>query len=206
MSDVVIDNQGGDTDDLKKDDQTVTIEQFEVMSAQLEESKKLFEDLKKAQSGSDSKVTELQNLLKQRESEAKEASKTEKEKFADRVKAIENELESTKTEKQAAILKGLAIRLLSDKEIKAPKYLDRLIGKDAEETEANITEFIEEQLERDLLAADKFVKGAGRTVQKTHNKDGMKLLEEYSGEEIKAMSDDEFLKVQERSKKETVRS
>lgn len=180
MADENNDNQDNSTDDQKDDVQTVTIEQFEDLNTQLAESKKLFDDLKKAQSGADSKVTELQKLLKQKE----EDEKTEEQKFADRLKGIENELESTKAEKQAAILKGLAIQLLSEKKITAPKYLDRLIGKDAEETEANIMEYIEERLALELSVADEFAKSNGRTVQKMKGKGDFKTIEEYSDAEI----------------------
>ena len=192
----VIDNQAVETED-PEEVQTVTIEQFEEMNTQLAESKKMFDDLKKAQSGSDNKVTELQKLLKQKE----EDGKTEEQKFADRVKLIEDELESTKVEKQAAVLKGLAIQLLSEKKIKAPKYLDRLIGKDAEETEALIMGYIEERLALELSVADDFAKNNGRTVQKNKGKGDFKTLDDYSDAEIEAMSSAEFQKVQDRSRK-----
>jgi len=177
--------------------QTVTMEQFEELNTQLAESKKLFDDLKKAQSGSDNKVTELQKLLRQKE----EDGKTEEQRFADRVKSIEDELEATKTEKQAAVLKGLAIQLLSEKKIKAPKYLDRLIGKDAEETEDLIMGYIEERLALELSVADEFAKNNGRTVQRNKSKGDMKTLEDYSDEEIESMSSAEFQKIQNRSRK-----
>jgi len=57
--------------------------------------------LLKSQSGADSKVSELQKLLKLKEEEGK----SEEEKFADRIKAIETELQSEKQAKQQAILK-----------------------------------------------------------------------------------------------------
>ena len=177
--------------------QTVTIEQFEELKTQYAESQKMFESLKKSQSGADSKVSELQKLLKQKEEEGK----SEEQKFSDRLASVETELNNTKAEKQAAILKGVAIQLLGDKGIKAPKYLDRLIGKDAEETEANITEYIEERLSLELSIADEFAKNNGRTVQKPKGKGDLKTIEEYSDEEIDAMSDDELMKVQNRSKR-----
>jgi len=189
----------GDTGDQGV--KTVTIEQFEETQKENAEIKKMLEELKKTQSGSDSKVTELQNLLKETKEKAEEAGKTEKQKFADRMTKIETELSDEKAAKQRAVLKGLAIQLLSDKGIKAPKYLNRLIGKDAEETEAFIMEFIEEQLERDLAVADEFAKNNGRRVQKAKGPGDMKPLDDYTDEEIDAMSTDEFLKVQERSRK-----
>ena len=190
-----IDNQDLGTDD--QEIQTVTIEQFEELNTQLAASKKMFDDLKKAQSGADRTVTELQKKLKLKEEEGK----TEEQKFADRVKSIEDELEATKREKQAAILKGLAVQLLSENKTKAPKYLDRLIGKDAEETEALIMDYIEEDLARKLEAADEFAKGNGRTVQKNKGKGEFKTLDDYTDAEIEAMSNSEFQKIQDRSRK-----
>ena len=205
MADKKDDNQDDKTkdktDDQKDKNQTVTREQFDEQKAELAESKKLFEELKKAQSGSDSKVTELQDLLKQTKKEAEDAGKTEKQKFADRITEVENKWQSAETEKQQAILKGLAIQLLSEKKISAPKYLNRLIGKDAKETEANIMQYIEERLELELSIADEFAKNNGRKIQTADRKGDMKVLDDYTDDEIKKMSNAEFLKIQERSKK-----
>jgi len=180
-----------------QDLQTVTMEQFEEMNTQLAASKKMFDDLKKAQSGSDNKVTELQKLLKQKE----EDGKTEEQKYADRLTELENKNTATEAREQAAVLKGLAIQLLSENKTKAPKYLDRLIGKDAEETEALIMDYIEEDLARKLEAADEFAKNNGRTVQRNKGKGEMKTLDDYSDAEIDAMSSSEFEKIQNRSRK-----
>lgn len=195
MADEIIDSLDESTEDQEV--QAVTLEQFEALNTQLAESKKMFDDLKKAQSGADSKVTELQKLLKLKDEEGK----TEEQKFADRVKSIEDELQATKAEKQAAVLKGLAIQLLSDNKVSAPKYLDRLIGKDKEETNALIMDYIEERLALKLSVADEFAKTNGRTVQRTKGKGDFKTIEEYSDEEIDAMSAAEFEKIQNRSKK-----
>ena len=186
-----------ETTEEQEEVQTVTMEQFEELNTQLAASKKMFDDLKKAQSGSDNKVTELQKLLRQKE----EDGKSEEQKFADRVKTIEDELKTAKDEKQAAVLKGLAIQLLSEKKIKAPKYLDRLIGKDAEETEELIMGYIEERLALELSVADEFAKSNGRTVQRNKGKGDFKTIDEYSDAEIEAMSSSEFEKIQNRSKK-----
>jgi len=195
MAEEIVDNQDEGTED--QEIQTVTMEQFEELNTQLAESRRLFDDLKKTQSGSDKTVTELQKQLKQKE----EDGKTEEQKFADRVASIETELEATKAEKQAAVLKGLAIQLLSEKKVKAPKYLDRLIGKDAEETETLIMGYIEERLALELSVADEFAKNNGRTVQRNKGKGDFKTIEEYSDAEIDAMSSSEFEKIQKRSKK-----
>jgi hypothetical protein len=195
MSEEIVVTEGEGTEEQEV--QAVTMEQFEELNAQLAESKKMFDDLKKAQSGADSKVTELQKLLKQKE----EDGKTEEQKFADRVKSIEDELQATKAEKQAAVLKGLAIQMLSENKVSAPKYLDRLIGKDSEETEALIMDYIEERLALKLSVADEFAKNNGRTVQRNKGKGDFKTLDDYSDAEIEAMSNSEFEKIQNRSKK-----
>ena len=197
MADEVIDQQNNGADDQKAEEnvETVTRVQFEQMKAQSEEIAKQFDALKKSQSGADSKVSELQKLLKLKEEEGK----SEEEKFADRIKAIETELQSEKQAKQQAILKGVAISLLGEKGLKPPKYLDRLIGSDAQETEANINGYIEERLELELSIADNFAKNNGRTI--TKSKGDVKTMDDYSDAEISAMSNAEFEKVQARSRK-----
>ena len=170
---------------------TVTIEQFEELRKQLEETRK-------AQSGSDRTVTELRKALELKEKEAENASKTQEEKFAERLQQIEDELNSTKAEKQRAILKNHAMQLLTENGVKSPKYLDRLIGKDAEETEELIMAYVEDQLETKLSAADEIAKRGGRKIEK--GKSDMRMLSDYTDEELASMSDDELLKVQERSK------
>ncbi len=197
MADEVIDQQNNGADDQKAEEnvETVTRVQFEQMKAQSEEIAKQFDALKKSQSGADSKVSELQKLLKLKEEEGK----SEEEKFADRIKAIETELQSEKQAKQQAILKGVAISLLGEKGLKPPKYLDRLIGSDAQETEENINGYIEERLELELSIADNFAKNNGRTI--TKSKGDVKTMDDYSDAEISAMSNAEFEKVQDRSRK-----
>jgi hypothetical protein len=175
----------------------MSIEQFEEVKKQNEEIRKALESVKKAQSGSDSTVTKLQQLLEQKEEE----NKTEEQKFSERLAAVERERDEEKKEKQAAVLKGVAIQLLSENKVSAPKYLDRLIGKDAEETEALIMAYIEERLAIQLSVADEFAKTNGRTVQKNKGKGDFKTIEEYSDAEIEAMSNSEFVKIQNRSKK-----
>jgi len=197
MAEEIIDNQDNGTEDQNTETQAVTLEQFEALNKQLEESKKMFDDLKKAQSGSDNKVTELQKLLKQKE----EAGKTEEQKFSERLAEIERERDQEKKERQKAVLKGLAIELLNEKKISAPKYLNRLIGDDEEETQALINDYIEERLSIELQTADEFAKKNGRKVQKSKNTGDMKTLDDYSDEEIEAMSASEFQKIQDRSRK-----
>jgi len=88
---------------------------------------------------------------------------------------------------------------LAKKGLKPPKYLDRLIGSDAQETEANINGYIEERLELELSIADNFAKNNGRTI--TKSKGDVKTMDDYSDAEISAMSNAEFEKVQDRSRK-----
>ena len=62
-------------------------------------------------------------------------------------------------------------------------------------------EYIEERLALKLSIADEFAKNNGRTIQKAKGKGDLKTINEYSDEEINAMSDDELMKVQNRSKR-----
>jgi len=195
MPEEIVVTEGESTEEQEV--KTVTLEQFAEVQKQNEEIQKLFDDLKKAQSGSDKAVTLLQQQLKQKEEEGK----SEEQKFADRVTELENKNTATEAREQAAVLKGLAIQLLSEKKVSAPKYLDRLIGKDAEETETLIMAYIEERLALELSVADEFAKNNGRTVQKNKGKGDFKTIDEYSDAEIEAMSNSEFEKIQNRSKK-----
>ena len=185
------DIQDESTEDQKEEKQAVTIEQLEKLQAQLEETKK-------AQSGSDRTVKELQDKLKQRELDAADDKKTAAEKFADRLATLEKDKLQAEEDKLKANQKSLAMGLLNDKGIKAPAYLNRLLGKDDEETEAKIEEYIKEKLEDQLAIADQFARNNGRKVNK--GKTDVKTLDDYTDEEIDSMSQEEFLKVQERSK------
>jgi DNA repair exonuclease SbcCD ATPase subunit len=140
--------------------QTITREQFEALQKQLEETRS-------AQSGSDRRVQELTELLKQREQEAAEEKKTAEEKMTERMATIEKELEAEKRDKQVALQRSVAVELLSEAGLKPPKYLDRLIGEDAEATEELIKDYIADKQAAVLQGKDEVAKKHGRVVTKT---------------------------------------
>lgn len=141
-------------------EQTVTYEQFVELQKRLDETKS-------AQSGSDRRVQELTELLKQREQAAAEEKKTSEEKMAERMAEIESQLQNERRDKQLALQRGVAVELLSEVGLKPPKYLDRLIGEDAETTEALIKEYIADKQAAVLQGKDEVAKKHGRVVTKT---------------------------------------
>jgi hypothetical protein len=194
-------SQGKSTEGEGEGTQTVTIEQFE-------ELKKQLEDTKSAQSGSDAKVTELTKVLKEKEAAeeaakkaAEEGKKSMQQKNAEELAAIREDLAKERAEKQRAVQRSKAIQRLSDKGIKAPKYLDRLIGQEEEETNTLIDDYIEEYEAINHSVAEEFAKANGRTVQKTNGKGDFKTIGEYTDAEIDAMSDEEYTKIVNKSKK-----
>lgn len=152
--------QGLSTEEQTEEKQTVSAEQFASLQKQLEETRK-------AQSGSDRTVQELKELLKQREREAEEQKKTADEKMAERMADIESKLKAAEREKQLALQRSVAVELLSEVGLKAPKYLDRLIGEDAETTEAMIKDYIADKQAAVLQGKDEVAKKHGRVVTKT---------------------------------------
>ena len=156
MADIAI--QDVETEVQKEE--TITMEQFEQLTKQLQETKS-------AQSGSDRRVQELQKLLDDREKSAAEDKKTADEKAAERMAAIEKELSDAKREKQLAMQRSVAMELLSEVGLKAPKYLDRLIGEDAETTQELIKSYIEDKQAAVLQGKDEVAKKHGRVVTRT---------------------------------------
>lgn len=149
------DNQAVTTEDQTTEEkaQTVTIEQFEELKAQLEATKS-------AQSGSDKTVKQLQDLLKQKEAEKEAAVRTESE----RIEAIEKELRNSKEREEKAVQEKIALGLLANEGLKAPGFLSKLIGKDDAETQANIAEYIEDHKTAGLQKADEIAKKSGRKI------------------------------------------
>jgi hypothetical protein len=204
MSDV-IDNQAVETEDPMVQE-AVTMEQFEELKNSYAELAKQNEAIllqngavKKAQSGSDKTVTDLRKQLKEQE----DAGKTEVQLLAERLEAQEKKTAISEQKEIFANQKALALQILGIKGegVGVPKRLDQWLGKDDEETEANIMEYIEEELAKQLKFKDEFAKNNGRTVQRNKGKGDFKTLEDYSDAEIEAMSTTEFEKIQSRSKK-----
>jgi septal ring factor EnvC (AmiA/AmiB activator) len=176
------DAEEGKEEEGKEDEQAVTAEQLAEVKRQLEETRK-------AQSGSDKRVKELQEMLKQKEREAEEAEKSAEQKAEERIAEIEKKLQQAEREKQHATQRGLAQQLLSDEGIKAPSFLDRLIGESDEETEAAVKEYIESIKQTKLSAADEFAKKNGRKVEggKSGGPTTYEDLKGMSREEIEAL-------------------
>ena len=182
MEDVA--NPAVETEGHEAEEQTVTYEQFIQLQKKLDETKS-------AQSGSDRRVQELTELLKQREQAAENDKKSADEKSAERMAAIEQKLADAEREKKLAMQRSVAMELLSEVGLKAPKFLDRLIGEDAETTKALVKEYIEDKQASVLQGKDEVARAHGRTVTKTDPTG-------YGGmtyQQMQALPDAEFNKI-----------
>lgn len=184
MADEVLQGEGTEGQEA----QTVTIEQFEAVTAQLEETNKMFEDLKRSQSGSDAAVTKLQKLLEQKDKEIENEKKTLEQRTADEIAEIRAELQQEKAAKMYEHNKGVATQMLIDADLRIPRTLSRLIGKDEEETMANIQAYIEDRQDDNAKAKDKEAKKYGRKVVDTTQK----TVEKMSYEDMANLSDEQF--------------
>jgi len=163
------DNQDKGTEG-QEDKQTVTAEQFAELQLKNEETLKLVESLKKSQSGSDATVTKLQKLLEQKDKERENEKKTADQINADKLQEITNRLNDAETAKMYALNKGLATQMLIDADLRVPRTLDRLIGKDEEETKAIITAYIEDRQDDHATEKDLEAKKYGRQIVDTTQK------------------------------------
>ena len=182
MEDVA--NPAVETEGHEAEEQTVTYEQFIQLQKKLDETKS-------AQSGSDRRVQELTELLKQREQAAENDKKSADEKSAERMAAIEQKLADAEREKKLAMQRSVAMELLSEVGLKAPKFLDRLIGEDAETTQALVKDYIEDKQASVLQGKDEVARAHGRTVTKTDPTG-------YGGmtyQQMQALPDAEFSKI-----------
>ena len=187
MSDAIVEEK------TQEPKETVTIEQFQKLQKQLE-------DTVKAQSGSDKRVTELTRLLAEKEKEVSEKEKTAEQKFAERIEALERENQEAKRATAREQQRSRAISMLSEKGLKAPKFLDRLIGETADETQEFIADYIETLDFTKQQTNEEFAKKHGRKVVDTKAPDDGSVYD-YTDEQIARMSDAEFERVMERSKK-----
>ena len=182
MEDVA--NPAVETEGQEAEEQTVTYEQFIQLQKKLDETKS-------AQSGSDRRVQELTELLKQREQAAENDKKSADEKSAERMAAIEQKLADAEREKKLAMQRSVAMELLSEVGLKSPKFLDRLIGEDAETTQALVKDYIEDKQASVLQGKDEVARAHGRTVTKTDPTG-------YGGmtyQQMQALPDAEFNKI-----------
>jgi len=168
--------------------ETVTLEQFNELTAQLEESKKMFEDIKKAQSGSDKTVTELRKQLEQKEKDSINEKKTLEQRTADEVAEMKKAFASERAEKIRAINESMARQMLVDADLRVPRTLSRLVGKDEEETRDNIQAYIEDRQDDNASNKDKEAKRYGRKITDTTGKS----MEAMSYEDMAALSQEKF--------------
>lgn len=152
MSDENLNPADGTGEETK---QAVTIEQLDELKKQLEETRK-------AQSGSDRTVQELRKALEQKEREMQDSEKTWQQKLEEQIGDISSKLQAAEKDKALATQRSAAIELLSAEGLKAPKFLDRLIGDDPEATEALVLEYIEDKKSARLEGRGEFAKENGR--------------------------------------------
>ena len=169
-------NQAAGTEEHGK--QTVTAEQFEELKKNLEETQRALEETKKAQSGSDRRVKELTEQLTAAKKQTEDAEKTAEQKLAERMAALEKQAEESDKKAKLAQQKALAIDLLGKEGLKAPKYLDRLIGGTDEETQALISDYIEDKKATKAETADEYAKKHGRKVTDSNTGDVLLSYEE----------------------------
>ncbi len=165
----------------QEEKQTVTAEQFEELKNQLNETKKQLEETRKAQSGSDRTVAELREEIKKKEQALSNVEKTAEQKYEERLAEMEKKIHETERERTLASQRSVAVELLNNEGLRAPKYLDRLIGEDEEATKALISEYIEDKKATKLEERQEYAKGNGR---KVNSGDGSK----YSGMSYKDMA------------------
>jgi len=172
------------TQEQTEDNQTVTIEQFEEMQSMNSKLMETVEGLKKSQSGSDSKVTELQNQLKRKD----DNSKSDEQKNTDAIAELKNEILKERTEKLHERYKGIVTQLLIDADLSVPRGIDRLIGTTEEETLNFVKDYIDDRNDEHAKAKDREAKKNGRRVVDTTQKSQEKM----SYEDMQGLSDEQF--------------
>ncbi len=187
MADKKDDSQGGDTDDLKKENQTVTIKQFEELKTENAEVKKTLEDLKKTQSGSDRTNTELRNLLKLKDNE----KKTNEQKNTDALAELAARLNKSDAATEHAENKNLATQMLNDAGLPIPRTFDRLIGKNEEETIKFVQNHIEDNKDADAQAKDKTAKKFSRVIDESNKKN----IDKMNYQDMVKLSKEQFDKL-----------
>jgi len=172
-----------------------TVEQEHQLQAgtadQLAELQARLEQVTRAQAGSDKKVAELTKALTEAKTRAETAEKSAEERMAERLEALERKSHEAELAARIATQKNLATKLLSNAGLKAPSFVDRLIGDDDEATEAAISEYIETMGEAKKVTADEFAKKHGRRVTETDKGGGLTVFD-YTDEQISGMTEEEF--------------
>ena len=166
---------------------------------QLAELQARLEQVTRAQAGSDKKVAELTKALTEAKQRAESAEKSAEERMAERLEALERKSQEAEQAARIAMQKNLATKLLSNAGLKAPSFVDRLIGDDDDATEAAISEYIEAMGETKRATAEEFAKKHGRRVTETEKGGGSSIFD-YTDAQIESMSDEEFQAALERAK------
>ena len=169
------DGQNGEeqTAEHAEEKETVTAEQFQEMQDR-------YEQILKAQSGSDKKVKELMDELKQEREDKEKNKKTSEQRLIE----LEQKWREAERATERAEMKNYANQLLSAENIKT-KFIDKLLGSTKEETEENVKDFIEEQKALKASVADEFARLHGRKVTDSSGEGGL-LTKEQIQERIKS--------------------
>lgn len=172
--------------------QTVTAEQFA-------ELQKRLESITAAQSGSDRKVAELTKAL----TEAKAAKEHTAKSADDRIAELEQARAESEAKARRADLRTFARGLLDEAGIKPPKFFDRLIGNDEEDTKSWVEAFLSEEKDRTAERNREFDRDHGRVVDgpKRDTPTSYERLLEMSEEELRRMSPQAIAEIQDKARR-----
>jgi len=126
--------------------------------------------------------------IKKEKDEIANSKKTESQKLADEVAEMKDAFAKERAEKIHAINESMARQMLVDADLRVPRTLSRLVGKDAEETKANIQAYIEDRQDDNASAKDKEAKKYGRKIVDTTQK----TVEKMSYEDMAKLPDEQF--------------
>ena len=126
--------------------------------------------------------------IKKEKDEIVNSKKTESQKLADEVAEMKEAFASERTEKIHAINESMARQMLIDADLRVPRTLSRLVGKDKEETISNIQSYIEDRQDDNASAKDKEAKKYGRKIVDTTQK----TVEKMSYEDMANLPDEQF--------------
>jgi len=126
--------------------------------------------------------------IKKEKDDLVKSKMTEEEKLQERLIALENRANEAERKESLANNRSLATQMLIDADLRVPRTLDRLIGKDEEETKAIIQAYIEDRQDDNASVKDQEAKKYGRKVVDTTQK----TVEKMSYEDMVKLSDEQF--------------
>ena len=172
----------GDQDQTHEAADTDKTKEQAVMAEQLAELQKKLDAITATQSGSDRKVQELTAALTAAKAEKETVAKTD----AERIAELEHKADAAESAAARERLRTYARSLLDDASIKPPRYFDRLIGNDEEETKKWVLDFVEEEKERTAERNQQHDSSNGRVVTGPEKKlpDTWEALSQMSEEEL----------------------